>query len=83
MAALSKGKLKLIAAGMCLSDDGNKAQSRGLCWRCLNWAKGSIERGELSEQQLIDDGDMLPPKRRGRKAANALAQKLAKRKTKP
>ncbi len=75
---LSKARLRLIDTGMCLSDHGAKAYSRGLCQRCLEWARNAIARGEYTEQQLIDLGHMLPPKRKGRKAQNALAKALGK-----
>jgi hypothetical protein len=78
MAGLSKAKRERLANGKCLTGDDNKMSSRGLCSRCLNWVKGQIERGELSEADLIRDGHMLPAKNRGRKAKNALAQQLGK-----
>lgn len=44
----------------------NKHFSRGLCKRCLSVARGKIDRGETSEEQLIKRGLMLPPMKQGR-----------------
>lgn len=45
----------------------NKAQSRGLCWRCSAAANASINRGDVTEQELIDRGLMKPIKKLGRR----------------
>lgn len=44
----------------------NKHLSRGLCKRCLSVAHGKIDRGEVTEAELIRDGYMLPLQKQGR-----------------
>jgi hypothetical protein len=56
----------------------NKAKNRGLCERCDKAAKAAIIRGQVTEQELIDQGLILAPKRKGRPAQSGFAKALAK-----
>lgn len=41
----------------------NDAWSRGLCITCLSHARHLIQRGEITEAELIESGKLLPPRR--------------------
>jgi hypothetical protein len=57
----------------------NTRFTRGVCQSCLRVARNKIECGDITEQQLIDDGLLLPLQKKGRKSENALAKVLEKR----
>lgn len=74
MAARVKAKRKEKCIG---GNCPNRQVSRGLCSRCLNWVRGEIQRGAVTETELIRRGLMLPAKKRGRVPSNGLAKALA------
>ena len=77
------GKLKPKKVNAkCLTCD-NKAQSRGLCWRCHAHAIRSIRSETVTEKELIERGLLLPAKTRGRQANSGFANALAKLLSRP
>lgn len=54
----------------------NKPVARGLCSTCRAAAKAAIDRGEVTEQQLIDSGLLLPAMNAGRKPNNGFVRQL-------
>ncbi len=55
---------------------GNPPVARGLCRTCRAASKAAILRGEVTEEQLIEDGLLLPPQNGGRKPNSGFARKL-------
>lgn len=54
----------------------NKAFTRGLCAACRAAASAAIHRGDITEQELIDAGKMLPAQRAGRPRQSGMARAL-------
>lgn len=69
MAAVKQAKQKRSRKpqAKCFVDGcGNRPGRRGLCRRHMAQAMSAVDRGEISEQKLIDDGKLLPREKPGR-----------------
>lgn len=75
------GKAKSKKRIKCLTCN-NRAQSRGLCWKCHTYAMGLIDRGEETDESLVSRGLINAAKRVGRPPNGAFAAALAKSKQK-
>ncbi len=59
----------------CLACD-RQAKIRGLCATCRSAAYRAVARGEVTEEELVTEGLMLPPTQPGRPAGSGLMRKL-------
>ncbi len=66
---LKRGEMKCLTCT-------NKAQTRGVCWRCRAAARAGIETGKTTEVELIKAGLLLPSKGRGRAAESGMAKAI-------
>lgn len=82
MPVLTKARQSLVDQQLCLLDHDAQEYSRGLCQRCLEAARNAIARGEITEQELVNRGLMLPAKTRGRRSKNPLAALIEKQRAK-
>lgn len=72
---------RLKADGKCLGCEaeiqpGAKVR-RGLCNTCYSAAYNAMQRKRVTEKQLMERGNLLPPSPGGRKPINAFTQSLA------
>ncbi len=73
--AKQRSARRRVDAGKCITCD-NKPQTRGLCFRCNAAASAAITNGEVTDQELVDDGLRLPRMRLGRPAKSGMAEAL-------
>jgi hypothetical protein len=59
-----------------INDCPNESASRGLCHTCRKAAKTAILHNQVTEEQLLDAGMILPVKASGRKPQSAFIKQL-------
>jgi len=77
------GRRKIRTQKTCLIRGcDNPPVARGLCQTCRAAAKAAIQRGEVTEDELIERGLLLPAVTAGRKPESAFAKQLERVKRK-